>query len=208
MYGVLQPPPGTVGDTRTIPFPYNVSFRQENYVLESDELLEGVRPEFDLILCLSITKWIHLNSGDDGLKRFFRRAFLHLRPGGKLILEPQPWSSYKRKKKLTEKIFETFKAIRFYPDKFQDYLLKEVGFSTMEKLTTPTHSSKGFQRPLMVFTKAEATPRRSPNSPNHPQFGLVEMITTSVPASLSASPATAPEQPSSPKPDSVPEKNL
>ncbi|CAG7818010.1 unnamed protein product [Allacma fusca] len=208
MYGVLQPPPGTVGDTRKIPFPYNVSFRQENYVLESDDLLEGVTPEYDVILCLSITKWIHLNNGDDGLKRFFRRAFLHLRPGGKLILEPQPWSSYKRKKKLTEQIFATFKAIRFYPDKFQDFLLKEVGFSTMEKLTTPTHTAKGFQRPLMVFTKAdkaECTPKRSPS---HPQLGLVEMITTStvVPACspalfVSSSPpnSSAPsDQPTSP----------
>jgi len=37
----------------------------------------------------SITKWVHLNNGDAGLKRFFRRIFRQLRPGGRLLLEPQ-----------------------------------------------------------------------------------------------------------------------
>lgn len=74
---------------------------QGNYVLERDDLVDLQREEYDVILALSISKWIHLNWGDEGLKRTFRRIFLQLRPGGKLVLEPQEWSSYKRKKKLT-----------------------------------------------------------------------------------------------------------
>ena len=77
---------------------------QANFVLESDALLDTVKPEFDTVLCLSITKWIHLNFGDAGLRRFFRRAFLSLRPGGRLLLEPQPWASYGKKKKLTVRL--------------------------------------------------------------------------------------------------------
>ena len=42
----------------------------------------------------SITKWIHLNDGDDGLRNFFKRAFDCLRPGGVFVLEPQEWDTY------------------------------------------------------------------------------------------------------------------
>lgn len=74
---------------------------QGNYVLDRDELVDAQRPEYDVVLCLSLTKWVHLNWGDEGLKRMFRRIYRHLRPGGILVLEPQPWSSYCRRKSLT-----------------------------------------------------------------------------------------------------------
>lgn len=85
-------------------FPENVSFRTFNYAVTDETQMVSDKQQYDLILCLSLTKWIHLNFGDIGLKMTFRRMFNQLRPGGKLILEAQNWASYKKRKKLTVSI--------------------------------------------------------------------------------------------------------
>ncbi|MEQ2239499.1 hypothetical protein ILYODFUR_005077 [Ilyodon furcidens] len=134
-------------------FPANVSFIKANYVLENDNLLLTQRAEYDVILCLSVTKWVHLNWGDSGLKRLFKRAYRHLRPGGLFILEPQPWESYVRRKKLTENINRNYRSIRLKPDQFSSYLTNEVGFTSFEHLGSPRCSVRGFQRPIYVYHK-------------------------------------------------------
>ncbi|XP_078056962.1 LOW QUALITY PROTEIN: 7SK snRNA methylphosphate capping enzyme-like [Mustelus asterias] len=151
--GPIAAPPVAVD--RCVPeFPNNVTFIQGNYVLEKDELLETQRAEYDVVLCLSLTKWIHLNWGDEGLKRMFKRIYRHLRPGGIFILEPQPWSSYGKRRKLTETIYKNYYKILFKPEQFTSYLLSpEVGFSSYELVGTPQSTSKGFQRPIYLFHK-------------------------------------------------------
>lgn len=135
-------------------FPYNVIFVQGNYVLENDSLLCAEQTQFDTILCLSITKWIHLNFGDAGLKQAFKRMHAQLRPGGVLILEPQGWASYTKKKNLTERIYKNYHNIEFRPHNFTQYLLSTIGFCQCEVVSIPPHPSKGFQRPIHLFTKA------------------------------------------------------
>lgn len=47
---------------------------------------------FHLVTCLSITMWIHLNNGDEGLQSYLR----HIAEISQvLIVEPQVWKSYK-----------------------------------------------------------------------------------------------------------------
>ncbi|KAK0522854.1 hypothetical protein OC834_006121 [Tilletia horrida] len=69
-------------------------------------------PSWDLILGLSLTKWVHINNGTEGILRLFARIASELRSpptgaegsaansgggsgGGVFLLEPQSWSSYK-----------------------------------------------------------------------------------------------------------------
>ncbi|KAL2094930.1 hypothetical protein ACEWY4_009649 [Coilia grayii] len=134
-------------------FPANLSFVTGNYVLENDQLLLSQREEYDVILCLSVTKWVHLNWGDAGLKRLFHRAYRHLRPGGLFVLEPQPWSSYGRRKRLADTIYKNYFNIRLKPDHFSSYLTSEVGFSSYELVGRSQNLTQGFQRPIYIFHK-------------------------------------------------------
>lgn len=51
---------------------------------------------FDLVTCFSVTMWIHLHGGDDGLRRFLREI---CSLADNLVIEPQPWRCYQRCKK-------------------------------------------------------------------------------------------------------------
>lgn len=78
-------------------------------------------------------------------------------------MEAQHFSTYKKKKKLTPTIAENFKKIKLKPENFSDYLLHEVGFCRSEVVAIPSHQSKGFQRPLQIFSK----PLQSSNISNN-----------------------------------------
>ena len=134
-----------------------ISFHTEDYSKTDATIAES----YDTILLLSITKWIHVNSGDDGLKRCFKRAYDQLRPNGWLVLEPQPWHSYlllkrKRKRIKNNGTFDDsfIKSIQLRPQQFKDYLLSpEVGFSECIDCS-PKQETKGFTgRPILLFHK-------------------------------------------------------
>lgn len=48
---------------------------------------------FDVVSCFSITMWVHLNTGDEGLEKFLTKAASLTQKY--LIIEPQAWKSYK-----------------------------------------------------------------------------------------------------------------
>ena len=101
--------------------------------------------------------WVHLNFGDAGLKRLFSRVHACLRPGGKSLLEPQPWSSYRKRSHLTPEIAAHFGQIAMRPPAFVPYLLSdEGGFEAAEEVVVPYAEGEaaGFKRrPLVVLTK-------------------------------------------------------
>ena len=57
---------------------------------------------FDTVTCFSVSKWIHLNHGDEGLQQVFRNVHRILVPGGKFVLEPQQWESYRKRRDMNE----------------------------------------------------------------------------------------------------------
>lgn len=135
-------------------FPNNILFVEHNYVLARDELVEKQSACFDTIICLSVTKWIHLNYRDEGLRRFLRRIHRHLVPGGLLVLEAQPFDNYYRKKKLSDRLRSNYYSIQFKPEQIDEFLLSnEVGFREILFSTLTEHECAGFKRPLKVFLK-------------------------------------------------------
>jgi 7SK snRNA methylphosphate capping enzyme len=82
---------------------------------------------------LSVTKWIHLNGGDQGIKDFFAKAFECLKPNGRLVIEPQPWSSYDKARRIPE-LQESHGQLKLRPDDFQRILLDDIGFKSVEEL--------------------------------------------------------------------------
>lgn len=66
---------------------------------------------------------------------------------------------------LQERIYRNYHSIQFFPQKFTQYLLSsEVGFTKCEVVSIPPHPSKGFQRPVQLFTKAGTSPERAASS--------------------------------------------
>ena len=73
------------------------------------------------------------------------------------MLEPQPWSSYRKRATLTPTIAGHFREICIRPHQFADCLLSDaVGFASATAATVPygERTPPGFKRrPMLVFVK-------------------------------------------------------
>lgn len=73
--------------------------------------------KFDLITCFSVTMWIHLNNGDDGLWKFLETVSDMTEH---LIIEPQTWKCYRNaQKRLTRMrvdVPQSFREIKVRTD--------------------------------------------------------------------------------------------
>lgn len=90
-----------------------------------------------------------------------------LNPEGVFILEPQLWTSYKKKSTLTEvaqshlahthqEIKSNFKKITLKPENFQEYLTTQLKFTlerTIEVKMPKKPKKANFVRPLLLLRK-------------------------------------------------------
>ncbi|XP_034146498.1 7SK snRNA methylphosphate capping enzyme isoform X1 [Esox lucius] len=137
-------------------FPNNISFMTGDYLNDREMLVHNdVTAVYDVILCLGVTKWVHLHEGDGGVVRMFWRMYRHLRPGGMLLLEPQPWISYCHSKKSTEMTYRNYQDIRLRPENFSSYLTSTVsiGQSTSSTKAPPPGSDRNM--PIVSGVSAE-----------------------------------------------------
>eukprot|EP00039_Didymoeca_costata_P007963 m.105881 g.105881 ORF g.105881 m.105881 type:complete len:272 (+) comp13891_c1_seq9:104-919(+) len=142
-----------MGSTKWSPMD-NVKFLEMDFCA-SEEVEESA---YDVITCLSTVKWIHLHHGDEGVKRLFRKVYKALRSGGRFILEPQPWQSYRKKRWLSPEIKATFQSIVLKPIQFKEFLLNEIGFASCTIAGAANDGSKfgsaeGCKRDIQVYTK-------------------------------------------------------
>ena len=134
-----------------LPFPRNVLFKEAD-ILSENILSVLSRSDYDTILCLSVTKWVQLNFGDNGLLKLFNTAFKLLKPGGLFVLEYQPWKSYIKNRNTSSHTKAIFPTITIRPEQFESHLAA-VGFEVIEQLGTALSEARGFNRPFLVLTK-------------------------------------------------------
>uniref|UniRef100_A0A1I8HWA4 RNA methyltransferase n=1 Tax=Macrostomum lignano TaxID=282301 RepID=A0A1I8HWA4_9PLAT len=127
--------------------------------------------KYDVIQAFSITKWIHLNWGDRGLKLFFKRAYRELRPDGKFIVEPQPYKSYQRTLLCPTHKQNYASNIELKPEQFKQYLEREVGFAHIVSVWEQ-QQCHGFQQPLLLCSKPSGRTPALAREPSQHNFRL------------------------------------
>eukprot|EP00928_Gymnodinium_smaydae_P087874 TRINITY_DN72064_c0_g1_i1.p1 TRINITY_DN72064_c0_g1~~TRINITY_DN72064_c0_g1_i1.p1 ORF type:complete len:779 (-),score=111.99 TRINITY_DN72064_c0_g1_i1:43-2262(-) len=142
-------------------FPNNIEFRTENVLISEIEEKRAV--PYDVVMCLKLTKWIHLHSGDEGLKELFQKCYQMLRPGGVCVLQAQDWQSYQERKHLTAHAKQNRNSLRMRPPEFSTFLVDVVGFED----PTEVVSNPPLRHPLLLFRRplTEKPPKLAPTAP-------------------------------------------
>jgi 7SK snRNA methylphosphate capping enzyme len=119
-------PPQSEMDSSTPIFPRNVTFINQDWAITP--VLKGHEHGYDTVLALSVLKWIHLHHGDSGLLKCFDKFHSCLSPGGRVVLEIQPWKSYVNavKKGKAPDLKDNLERLKIKPCDFDD-LLQERG---------------------------------------------------------------------------------
>jgi 7SK snRNA methylphosphate capping enzyme len=122
-----------------------VQFVSADWVASADR---AIYHRYDVILALSVIKWIHLEHLDEGVKTFFRQCATCLQSGGYLVIELQAWDSYEKavRPNHSPHFNENLKQLVYRPETSFDGLLAEQGLNLVA-------SSTNLPRRINVYRK-------------------------------------------------------
>ena len=125
-------------------------------IMEGDSLTNFMAKHkissFGLVSCFSITMWIHMNHGDEGLKHFLK--LVGTVSNCSVLLEPQLWKSYRKANERCRR-----RGIPELPY-FKTLKIKDIKqscidvYSNFFGMTLQQHDDEtpGWNRPLMLFS--------------------------------------------------------
>ena len=147
-----------ISDTLFRTFPYTVYFKQENFLENTHfggpyDTITWWASSCGVTCSFSVTKWVHLNWGDDGLLLLLVKSCVLLKQGGLLIIEYQPWASYEKRQNYTELFARNYPCLRLRPEKIP-VILQQLGMQLIRKQKPPQQKGPpGFNRNITVFKK-------------------------------------------------------
>ena len=105
-----------------------VQFISADWVASADRAISG---PCDVILALSVIKWIHLEHLDEGLLNFFRKCANCLHSGGYLVIELQTWDSYEKaiRPNHSPHFRDNLKQLAYRPETSFTGLLADLGLT-------------------------------------------------------------------------------
>ena len=107
-----------------------IDFQLQNFI-NLDQTFKYKK--FDVICCFKVTKYVHLNFGDEGIDAMFNNFENLLNDNGVLLLQSQSKKSYQKNKSFCPTFRQNYEKITRWPENFNEILIKEYGFELLSK---------------------------------------------------------------------------
>ena len=110
------------------------------------------------MISFSVTKWMHLNWGEDGLIYLLLKCYSLLKRYGILIIESDHHSSYHKTRNYTATIQQNSEKLQIQPQQIP-LILQHIGMQVIATKTPNTVATlarsltKGFNRPIVILKK-------------------------------------------------------
>ncbi|CAK9830716.1 Probable RNA methyltransferase CG11342 [Anthophora retusa] len=110
------------------------------------------KSRFDVVFCFSVTMWIHLNHGDEGLVKFLRKA---CSLANIIVIEPQLWKCYRnasrRLRRSKGEDFPLLKLLKFTGDPAAHIERILTEFCNFQRVTVTGDNE--WKRRLLIYAR-------------------------------------------------------